>query len=291
MKKSTLTAVAVACSLAAFGCTKKDKTGAIQVKGSDTMVNLGGQWATEFMKKHPDIKVAVTGGGSGTGIAAMIDGNCDIAQASRAMKDKEKKQAEEKGRTAHEIQVAIDCLVVAVHPKNPVEKLTISQLSDIFTGKVANWKDVGGKDAPITLCSRERNSGTHVYFLEEIVRKGNSKGSEEYAKTAMMMPSSQAVYDQVASNENAIGYYGLGYLKDQNKAVKVAKDGGAAYGPSVENAVSGKYPVSRPLFMYTNGEPTGNVKTYVDFVLSEEGQKIVAKEDFVPMKTAAPATP
>lgn len=263
---------------------------AIQIKGSDTMVNLGQAWAEELMKRQPDTSIAVTGGGSGTGIAAVINGTCDIAQSSRAMKQKEKDQAKAAGRDPKEVQVAIDALVVAVHPSNPVEKLTIPQLSDIFTGKTTSWKAVGGPDEQIVVLSRERNSGTHVYFLEHVVRKGNEKGPEEFAKNVLMMPSSQAIYDEIAGSKGAIGYYGLGYLGEKNKAVAVAaKDGGEFVMPSSEAATNGKYPIARPLFLYVpEAKDKGKaeaVKAFIDFVLSDDGQKVVKKLEFVPLRT------
>ncbi|MHC4390847.1 MAG: PstS family phosphate ABC transporter substrate-binding protein [Planctomycetota bacterium] len=287
MNKTLMTVGALA-ALVAFGpsCTRKDRAQAVQIKGSDTMVNLGSAWTEAFKKVHPDIPVAVTGGGSGTGISAMIDGHCDIAQASRVMKDKEKRKAKENGREVKEIIVGSDCVVVAINPNNVVQKLTLPQLSQIFTGQVTNWKDLGGKDAPITVVSRERNSGTHVFFLERVVRKGNAKGPEEYAADVIMAPSSQAVFEEVKKNPNAIGYYGLGYLKEGNKAAAI-KDNGDFVTPSVASVANGTYAVARPLYMYTAGEPTGNVKVFVDFVLSPEGQKLVAAEDFVPLNTVA----
>jgi phosphate transport system substrate-binding protein len=282
LKVAALAAVA-ALGLGAGAVAAPEKT--IQVKGSDTMVNLGQAWAEAFMKRHPDSSIAVTGGGSGTGIAALINGTCDVAECSRAMKPREIDQAKKQGREPKEIKVAVDALVVAVHPKNPINKLTIADLSDIYTGKKTSWKDFGGPDAPITVLSRERNSGTHVYFLEHVVRKGNDKGPEEYAKTALMLPSSQAIVDEVASNEKAIGYYGLGYLGTKNKALAVLEKAGAeGVLPSIETAMAGKYPISRPLFLYTPGEPAGDVKHFVDFCLSADGQNIVEKMDFVPLK-------
>ncbi|HVY60819.1 MAG TPA: phosphate ABC transporter substrate-binding protein [Planctomycetota bacterium] len=259
----------------------------IQVKGSDTMVNLGTAWAEAFMKRKPGVEIAVTGGGSGTGIAALINGTCDVAECSRAMKDKEKRLVAAKGAPAKEITVAIDALVVAVNPANPVDKLDFGQLSDIFTGKKTSWKDFGGPDRPITVLSRERNSGTHVYFLEHVLRHGNEKGPEEYAKTALMMPSSQAIVDEVAQNKDAIGYYGLGYLNEKNKALAVAHQAGGEYvKPSAPDATAGRYPISRPLFLYTRGEPTGEVKEFVDFCLSPDGQEVVEKLDFVKIPAA-----
>lgn len=257
----------------------------IQVKGSDTMVNLGQAWAEKYMEENPNDFVAVTGGGSGTGISSLISGTCDIAMCSRNIKDKEIALAKQRGIDPQEIKVALDGLAVVVSPANPVSKLTMDQLADIFTGKITNWKDVGGNDEKIVLLSREVNSGTHVYFKEHVLRKGNPNGKEEYAPSALLMPSSQAIADEVAANPAAIGYYGMGYISAKQKPVAVAKDANSEYiAPTIDNVLNGKYPISRPLFLYTNGSPSGLAKKFVDFTLSEEGQDIVLKTDFVPIK-------
>ena len=256
----------------------------IQIKGSDTMVNLGQAWAEKDMQECPQDFVAVTGGGSGTGFSSLISGTCDIAMASRNIKEKEVALAKQKGINPFEIKVALDGLAVVVNPKNPVSKLTMEQLADIFTGKISNWKEVGGEDKKIVILSREVNSGTHVYFKEHILRKGDPAGKEEFAPGALLLPSSQAIADEVAGNTSAIGYYGMGYISAKQKPVMVAKDESSDYEtPSIENVVNGKYPISRPLFFYTNGEPKGLVKKFVDFVLSKEGQEIVLATDFVPI--------
>jgi phosphate transport system substrate-binding protein len=257
----------------------------IQIKGSDTMVNLGQAWAEAYMQKNKDALVAVTGGGSGTGLAAMISGTCDIAESSRSMKEEEIAQAKTKGISPKEFKVGLDGLAVVVNVANPVEKLTIDQLADIFTGKITNWKDVGGVNAPIVLLSREVNSGTHVYFKEHVLRKGDAKSTAEFDSGALLMSSSQAIADEIAQNTNAIGYYGMGYISKTQKPLAVAKDAKSEYHtPTLENVVSGKYYISRPLFFYTNGEPQGLVKDFVDFVFSPAGQQIVKDTDFVPVK-------
>jgi len=257
----------------------------IQIKGSDTMVNLGQAWAESFMKKHPEAFIAVTGGGSGTGIASLLNKTCDIAECSRKMKQKEIELAHNKGINPVELTVALDGLAVVVHPANPVDKLTIYQLADIFTGKITNWKELGGKDSKIVILSREVNSGTHVYFKEHVLRKNNLDNKAEFAHSALLMPSSQAIADEVSGNPQAIGYYGMGYISPSQKAVAVAKDNNSPYVlPTIENVVDGKYAVSRPLFIYTDGVPQGLVKEFLDFVLSDEGQKIVLDIDFVPVK-------
>lgn len=257
----------------------------IQIKGSDTMVNLGQAWAEKYMEDNPTDFIAVTGGGSGTGLASLISGTCDIAMSSRNIKDKEISLAKQKGINPYEIKVALDGLAVVVNPRNPVDKLTIDQLAQIFTGKITNWKELGGEDKKIVILSREVNSGTHVYFKEHVLRKNDPNARDEFAPSALLLSSSQAIADEVAGNPAAIGYYGMGYISSKQKPVMVAKDGKTKYAtPSIENVVNGKYPISRPLFLYTNGKPTAFTKEFIDFCLSKEGQEIVLKIDFVPVK-------
>ncbi|MCM8801024.1 MAG: phosphate ABC transporter substrate-binding protein [Candidatus Omnitrophica bacterium] len=256
----------------------------IQIKGSDTMVNLAQAWAEKFIEKNPGEFIAVTGGGSGTGIAALLNGSCDIAMSSRKIKEKELILARQRGIQPYEIKVALDGLAVVVNPKNPVNKLTLEQLRQIFTAKITNWKEVGGEDLKIVILSREVNSGTHVYFKEHVLRKNDPNSKEEFAPTALLLPSSQAIADEVSGNPGAIGYYGMGYLSPRQKAILIAKDKNEEYvAPTVENVTNGSYPISRPLFLYTNNQPQGLVKKFIDFVLSTEGQEIVLKTDFVPI--------
>lgn len=278
----TITLVLFALS----GCAKRTEEGArlIQVKGSDTMVNLGQRWAEVYMKKYPKVNIAVTGGGSGTGIAAMINGTTDIAESSRQMKPEEKEEAKRNGITVVESLVALDGLSVAVHPTNPIAEIPIDQLADIFTGKVTNWKELGGSDKKIVALSRESNSGTHVYFKEHVLRKGNEKGPEEFGPAVLLMPSSQAIADEIAQNPDAIGYFGLGYLSKKVKGLRVKKDATAsAVIPTIETVQSGEYPISRPLFFYTKKDSPKVVQDYLRWVLSEEGQQVVLELDFVPL--------
>jgi len=275
----------------ASGCGKKSgEANSLQIKGSDTMVNLGQAWAEAYMKTTPGSSVAVTGGGSGTGITALLNNTCDIAEVSREMKESEIRIAETKGFIPKRIVVALDGLAVVVNPGNTISELTIEQLAGIFTGKIKNWKEVGGRDAKIVLLSREVNSGTHVYFKEHVLRRGIADGREEFAPEALMLPSSQAIADEVAQNVDAIGYYGMGYITAKEKALKVAKDkSSTAVAPTMDNVIGGTYPISRPLLVYTKGEPAGIVKSFMDFVLSTPGQEIVRKLDFVPVKTGTSA--
>jgi phosphate transport system substrate-binding protein len=257
----------------------------IQVKGSDTMVNLGQAWAEKYMEENSGDFVAVTGGGSGTGLSSLISGSCDIAMSSRNIKEKEIALAKQKGINPFEIKVALDGLAVVVSPANPVGKLTLNQLAGIFTGRISSWKEVGGKDEKIVILSREVNSGTHVYFKEHVLRNNNANGKEEFASSALMLSSSQAIADEVAANPAAIGYYGMGYISSKQKTIAIAKDDKSEYvEPNIDNVLSGKYPISRPLFLYTNNQPQGLIKKFVDYVLSKEGQEIVVKTDFVPAR-------
>jgi phosphate transport system substrate-binding protein len=273
--------------LALSGCSRQNRqANAMQIKGSDTMVNLGQAWAEAFMKANPKVSVAVTGGGSGTGIAALLSNTCDIAELSRELKPEEIEMAKQKGFQPKQIIVALDGLAVVVHPANPLSLLTLDQLAAIFSGTVRNWKEVGGSDLPIVVLSREVNSGTHVYFKEHVLRRGSKESQVEFAANALMMPSSQAISDEVAQNPGAIGYFGMGYISSREKALAVAKAADSPYvPPTIANVINKTYPISRPLLMVTHGQPTGLVARFIDFVLSAEGQKIVAKIDFVPVKS------
>ncbi len=257
---------------------------AIQNKGSDTMVNLALAWAEAYRVERPDVQIAVTGGGSGTGIAALINGTADMANASREMKASEIEEAKANGFEPVEHQVAIDALAVIVNPANPVSKLTIEQLSQIFTGKITNWQDVGGNNAPIILVSRESNSGTHVYFLETVVRMGNSESTEVFAPQTLLMPSSVGITSEIQRNPNAIGYDGLGYVTEHEKLIAVAKDAASPYVlPSVQSGADGSYPIARGLYIYTAGQPTGTIADYLAWIKGSAGQEIVANLGFVPL--------
>jgi phosphate transport system substrate-binding protein len=253
----------------------------LQIKGSDTMVNLGQAWAEVFMARYK-IPVAVIGGGSGTGIAALINGKTDVCQASRPMKEEEIHQARQNGVSPVAHIVGYDGISVVVSPKNPVKQLTMKQLGEIYLGKITNWKDVGGSDGKIVLLGRELNSGTHVFFKEHVIQSIDKKG--EYAKAMLMLPSNQAIHDEAAGNVNAIGYIGMGYVTPKVKTLPISSDGKTYVAPSVKAVMNKTYPVARPLYWYTNGKPSGTVKKFVDFAKSAEGQKIVQKLDFVPIK-------
>ena len=285
-RTGVMSAVAVAVGAAALAgsAVAEDLQGSIQIKGSDTMVNLCQAWAEAFMAKYPTVTVAVTGGGSGTGIAALIGGTCDLAASSRKMTAKELALASAQGATPQEFTTALDGLAVAVHPTNPVKRLTLEQLADLFTGRIRTWKELGGVDKPIVLLSREVNSGTHVYFKEHVLAASKATGPNEFAPEALLLPSSQAIADEVASNSTSIGYYGMGYANPRNAVVAVAKTAADPYITPSEGAVrSGTYPISRPLLLYSRGVPQGAVKAFLEFVMSPEGQQVVRTIDFVPV--------
>ena len=258
---------------------------AIQNKGSDTLVNLALAWAEAYREVAPEVSIAVTGGGSGTGIAALINGTVDIANASRAMKENEIADARKNGIDPQEFTVAIDALAVVVNQANPVDRLTSDQLADIFTGRVTNWQEVGGNDAPIILVSRETNSGTHVSSLEEVIRKGDSENTDVFAPQTLLMPSSVGITSEVQRNPNAIGYDGLGYTDPAHeKLIAVARDANSPYvTPSVATGADGTYPIARPLYMYTAGAPEGDIADFLAWVRAPDGQAIVANLGFVPL--------
>src|SRR5690606_10599315 len=269
----------------ATAASDPDPQGVIQNKGSDTIVNLALAWAEAYRQVNPGLLIAVTGGGSGTGIASLINGTVDIANVSRQMEEGEIAAAEANGIVPMEFVVAIDALAIIVHPSNPVSQLTLDQLSDIFTGRITNWQEVGGIDAPIILLSRETNSGTHVYFLEEVIRQGDENNKDIFAPQTLLMPSSVAITNELTRNPNAISYDGLGYVTGHEKVLAIARDENSPYVyPTIETGSDGSYPLARYLYMYTAGEPTGDVADYIEWILSPEGQAIVTELGFVPLE-------
>ena len=255
----------------------------IENKGSDTLVNLALAWAEAYMLAHPDVSISVTGGGSGTGIAAMINGTVSIANASREMKPEEIQAAKANGISPVEFVVARDAIAVVVNPFNPVQHLTIQQISNIYTGRIRNWKEVGGQNRPIVLLSRESNSGTYVYFLENVIRMENSKSRLLFSPDTLLMPSSEGISSEIRQNPNAIGYDGLGYVTGDQKVIAVSKnENGPFVVPSAATVKDGSYPIARPLYVYTAGQPTGQIKDYIEWVLNG-GQTLVAKLGFVPL--------
>jgi len=274
-----------ACREQRAGNTTSTSSGTkrIENKGSDTLVNLALAWAEQYMQENPEMRISVTGGGSGTGIASLMNGTADIANASREMKSEEIRAAQANGITPVEFVVARDAIAVVANPSNPVSRLTMQQISDIYTGKITNWRKVGGEDRPIVLLSRESNSGTYVYVLEHVIRMGNPKSKLLFSPDTLLMPSSEGISTEVRQNPNAIGYDGLGYVTPDQKVLAVARDANGPYVlPSIATVNDGSYPISRPLYMYTAGEPGGQVKIYLDWVLGP-GQRLVSKLGFVPL--------
>ncbi|NPV86479.1 MAG: phosphate ABC transporter substrate-binding protein [Anaerolineae bacterium] len=257
----------------------------ITVKGSDTMVNLALAWAEQYQEIHPEVRLSVTGGGTGTGIAALINGSVDLANASRAIKPEEFEQAKQAGFMPVEFTVARDAIAIIVNPANPVSQLTLEQISQIYRGNIKNWKELGGEDRPIVSLSRETNSGTHVYFLETVVRLNNKKDKSIFSPTTLLLPSSEGIIAEVRDNPNAIGYDGLGYVTPEVKVIAVARDAESPYIlPSVETVNEGIYPISRDLYIYTRGKPSGIKQDYLNWIKSAEAQKIVSQLGFVPIK-------
>jgi phosphate transport system substrate-binding protein len=292
MKSAAISLLATVVLLGA--CVPASKTvqtadiqssGYIQNKGSDTIVNLALLWAEAYQKDNPDIRISVTGGGTGTGITALMTNTVDIANASRAIKPEEIKEAESHGFKPVEFVVARDAIGVIVHPSNPVNQLTLEQISHIYRGQITNWSEVGGEDRPIVRLSRESNSGTHVYFLETVIRLGDKNNKSFFSDLTLLLPSSEGIIAEVQDNPNAIGYDGLGYITKDVKLLAVAKNEKSKYViPSVESVNNNEYPISRDLYMYTHGEPSGLIKTYLDWIVKPQAQKIVADSGFVPIK-------
>jgi phosphate transport system substrate-binding protein len=255
----------------------------IENKGSDTIVNLALAWAERYQAEHPEVRISVTGGGSGTGIASLINGTVDIANASRKIKEEEIDEAQSNGVEPVEHIIARDAIAVIVNPENPVRELTLKQIADIYSGKISNWSEVGGDDRPIVRLSRETNSGTHVYFLETVLRLGNSDDKTLFSMDTLLLPSSEGIIAEVRQNPNAIGYDGLGYVPDDLKMIAIAEEEGGAYVlPSIPTVNDKTYPIARDLYMYTDGEPTGIIKEYIEWILGSDAQEIVAELGFVP---------
>ena len=255
---------------------KKNKSEIVQITGSDTCLNVTQYISEMYMASNKDARIAVTGGGSGVGIAAAINGTTDIAMASRDAKSSELASAEKAGNTLEEIVIGWDGIGVITNKNNPVNALSMEAVGKIFSGEITNWNEVGGKDAEIVLLSRDSSSGTHVYFKEAVVR-GGEDNNKEYANSALFLPSNTSIMQETANNENAIGYVGMGYLNETVNAVSI--DGSEA---TVENVSSKEYPVARELFWYAPAERSQVISNIINFALSPEGQEIVSKEGFVP---------
>ena len=277
-----------------IGCKKRTdqvEQTVITVKGSDTMVNLSQKWAEEYMKLHPDVSIQVTGGGSGTGVASLLNKTTEIANSSRELKSAEIETAKSKGVTPFTYQVALDGIAVIVHPKSKVDNLTVRQVSDIFAGKIKNWKEVGGADMPITLYGRENSSGTYEFFKDHVLGKVDGK-QVDYSPSTQVLQGTAALGEAVARDVKAIGYGGVGYFAERNdvKILHIKKDENSpAISPSENNKVnyeaiwSGDYSISRYLYCFTNGEATGKVKEFMDFIVSQEGQNVVKTMEYIPL--------
>ena len=275
------------------GCSQPATTGPgataqsstyIQNKGSDTMVNLALAWAERYQQDKPQISLSVTGGGSGTGITSLLNGTVDIANASRAISPAEIQTAKTNGFVPVEFTVARDAIAVIVNPNNPVQHLSLPQISRIYRGDINNWQVLGGENRPIVRLSRETNSGTHVYFLETVIRLGSSTDKTIFSADTLLLPSSEGIIAELRDNPNAIGYDGLGYVTPDVKVIAVSKlDGGPYIMPSAATVNDKTYPIARDLYMYTHGQPSGAIKDYLDWIVSPEAQKIVTDLGFVPI--------
>jgi len=284
----------VVSSLFYWGCKKKDsveKT-VITVKGSDTMVNLSQKWAEVYMQKNSDISIQVTGGGSGTGVAALLNATTNIANSSRELKENELQEASQRGITPKVYEVALDGIAIIVHLDNPVSSLTVQQVADIFTGKIKNWKEVGGKNSPITLYGRENSSGTYEFFREHVLGKNERGIQNDYATNTQVLQGTAALGEAIARDVKGIGYGGVGYFAER-KDIKIigikkdkdseivypAKDGKVNY----DDVWSGKYSVSRYLYCFTDGKPKTEVQAFLDFIVSNEGQELVKQMEYIPL--------
>ncbi len=243
------------------------------IKGSTTVLPVAQKVAEAYMAEKPDIKISISGGGSGNGIKAIIDGTTDVATSSRFIKDKETKMAMENGAYPVPFSVAYDCIVPVVHPENPVQNLTLDQLKQLYMGKIKNWKDVGGGDNPVVVVSRDTSSGTYEVWESKVMTE------ERVFPGALLQASNGAVLQAVAKNRNAIGYIGLGYLDESAKTLTVNGIEGSA-----ETTLNGTYPISRPLFMFTRGWPESHIADFINYMLHpEKGQKLVSEIGFVPL--------
>ncbi len=260
-----------------FGVSLLNAGGNITIKGSDTLVRLGQRWAEEYMKLNPGVVVQVSGGGTGTGIAALINGSTDICEASRDMKEKEYKQAEDKGIKPYRVAVSLDGISIYLNEKNPVKELTFAQLKGIYTGAITNWKEVGGNDARIIVYGRENNSGTYAFFKEHVLNE------EDYSDYTQTLPGTAAVVNAVAKDVNGIGYGGIAWATGVRYAAIKKTDQDQAVLPSMETVSNGTYPISRELYWFFNGQPQGELKKLVNWALSEEGQKVAESVDYIPL--------
>jgi phosphate transport system substrate-binding protein len=282
-----LCVVLAGCSTSSAQSSSADSSSIyIQNKGSDTIVNLALAWAERYQIVRPDVRISVTGGGTGTGIASLINGTVDIANASREIKAEEIAAAQENGIEPVEHVIARDAIAVIVNPENPINELTLDQISRIYRGEITNWNEIGGEDRPIVRLSRETNSGTHVYFLEAVIRLGNSNDTAIFTPLTLLLPSSEGIIAEVSDNPNAIGYDGLGYVTPDVKVIAVSPGDGQPYVlPSIETVNNQSYPIARDLYMYSKADSGQAVLDYMAWILTPEAQQIVTDLGFVPVQT------
>jgi len=274
MKKLLTLVLALTVAVGSFA----QKT-SVKIKGSDTVLPLSQKEAEKYMKANASANISVVGGGSGVGIAALLDGTTDIAQSSRSIKMSEKLKLQEAGTAYKEVTIAFDALAVVVNPGNKVSQLTREQLEGIYTGKIKNWKDVGGDDMNIVVYSRESSSGTFEFFKEHVMN------NKSYAASCLMMPATGAIIQSVSQTKGAIGYVGLAYVEKDVKTIKVSYDKGKTFiAPNMENAKNKTYPVVRPLFYYYPTKFEAKVKPFITYILSAEGQKTVQEIGYIPVK-------
>lgn len=275
---ATYIAVLLIIGLSSIGIGCIDNNGevteSILVKGSDTVLPLMQAEAETFMIENINRSITVIGGGSGVGIAALIDGNVDIAMASRSMKGSEIENANEQGVNPIEHTICWDGIAVVVNPDNPVSALSLSQIRGIYNGSISNWKDVGGEDRTIAVISRDSSSGTYEYFKDNVLMK------EDYRPDTLIQSATGAIVMEISQNRNAIGYIGIAYLDESVKSIDLKTDSGSI-SPSAENVKNKEYPLARPLYVYTDGQPTGPAKEFIDFILSPAGQAIVSEVGYI----------
>lgn len=273
--------VSVLSLLMISACSPRTERQSLTIKGSDTMVQLGQRWAEVYMGEHPDAVIQVTGGGSGTGIAALINGSTDIAQASRTMREEEREQTlAERGAEVQELAVALDALAVYINTENPVRSLAMDQISAIFRGEITNWSEVGGADAEIVLYGRDNSSGTYAFFREHVM------ANADFAPPYQALPGTAAVINAVAQDPAGVGYGGIGYVSGVNTLWISPTEGDEPIEPTMANVLTNAYPLSRSLYFYTAGEPVGLMAEFMDWVLSPEGQDIVTEVGYYPLKPA-----
>lgn len=277
MKRRFFLAVVLTVITAVVAGCGDDAGGYLEIRGSDTMVNLGQHYAEAYMESHPDVSISVTGGGSGTGLAALINNTVDIAQSSRAIKQEELDQAQAQGVEVCEFIIGQDAISVIVNENNPLSGITIADLKKVFTGEITHWSQLGWEEGgAITLYSRQSNSGTYVFFWETVLDQ------EDWALDTMFLPGTSAIYEGIVADANGIGYVGVAYVREGVRALKLARDGASPYvDPLVRaNIDSGLYPLARPLYFYINGIPEGAVLDFLKWVLAAEGVAVLEATGF-----------